>query len=164
MALRQAARTAPARADGDPRIERTERCFDSIGQAVILAHDPGLSGATAFYFPSVDRLTVDDSPVAAGEFDAATFAARIRQLSPDIAIVEAVASRPGQGVASTFRFGRSYGAALGVLSALGVPTHPVSPRRWKCHFGLDAYKEKARALALRLWPNAPNCSAGKGPW
>ena len=40
----------------------------------------------------------------------------------------------------------------GVIAASGVPLHLVSPAKWKRHFGLDADKEKARALALRLWP------------
>lgn len=52
-----------------------------------------------------------------------------------------------------FRFGRAYGASLGVLAALRVPTHLVSATKWKRLFGLDADKEKSRPLALRLWPD-----------
>jgi hypothetical protein len=118
----------------------------------ILGHDPGVSGATSFYFPAFDRLTVDDNPVVGGEFDAATFAERVRQMQPSAALVEAVASRPGQGVASTFKFGRSYDAALGVLATLAIPVHLVSPTKWKRHFALGSDKEMSRALALRLWP------------
>jgi hypothetical protein len=85
MRVSKAARGAPAiDAARDPendlladKIDRTRNPFDGIGQAVILAHDPGLSGATAFYFASVDRLTVDDNPAVGTELDAATFAALI---------------------------------------------------------------------------------------
>jgi hypothetical protein len=121
-------------------------------QPCILAVDPGLSGALAFYFPTVDAITAEDMPVAAGNVDAATITARIAQMKPDIAIVELVASRPGQGVASVFKFGCGFGMVRGVIAASGVPLHLVTPGKWKRHFGLDADKEKARALALRFWP------------
>jgi hypothetical protein len=45
----------------------------------ILAIDPGLTGALAFYFPAQDAITAEDMPVAAGNVDAATLAARIAQ-------------------------------------------------------------------------------------
>jgi crossover junction endodeoxyribonuclease RuvC len=118
----------------------------------ILAVDPGLSGALAFYFPAQDAITAEDMPVVSGDVDAATLAARIAQMKPDLAIVELVASRPGQGVASVFKFGCGFGMVRGVIAASGVPLHLVSPSKWKRHFGLDADKEKARALALRFWP------------
>ena len=120
--------------------------------ACILGVDPGLSGAVAFYFPVQGVVSVEDMPVAAGDVDAATLAARIAQMRPDIAIVEQVASRPGQGVASVFKFGSGYGIVRGVIAAAGVPLHLVSPARWKRAYGLDADKEKSRALALRFWP------------
>lgn len=118
----------------------------------ILAIDPGLSGALAFLFPDHDALAVDDMPVAAGDVDAATLAARIAQMRPDLAIVERASSQPGQGVASVFKFGCGFGMVRGVIAATGVPLHLVTPAKWKKHFGLDADKDKACALALRLWP------------
>ncbi|MCQ4188856.1 RuvC family protein [Methylocystis suflitae] len=119
----------------------------------ILGVDPGLAGAVAFYFPAHPELiAVEDMPVVAGEIDAATLAARIRQMAPDFAIVERAAARPKQGVSSVFKFGSSYGAVLGVIGALAIPSQLVWPCKWKKRFGLGADKEKARALALRLWP------------
>ena len=103
----------------------------------ILAVDPGLSGALAFYFPTVDAITAEDMPVAGGDIDAATLAARIAQMKPDIAIVELVASRPGQGVASVFKFGCGFGMVRGVIATSSVPLHLVTPAKWKRHFGLD---------------------------
>jgi len=119
----------------------------------ILAVDSGLTGGVAFYFPAHGAISAEDMPVAGGAVDAATLTARIRLHLPDLAIVELAASRPGQGVASTFKFGCAYGVTLGVITACGVPLHLVSPSKWKRHFALDADKEKARALALRLWPS-----------
>jgi len=114
--------------------------------------DPGLKGGLAFYFSSYDKISCEDLPVANGSVDAATLAARIRQLAPTVAVVEAQSARPGQGVSSCFQIGRGFGTIIGVVAALGVPLHVVSPAAWKKHFHLDKDKEKSRALALRLWP------------
>jgi hypothetical protein len=96
----------------------------SDAAACILGIDPGLSGACAYYFPSApDRVAAEDMPVVAGAVDCATLAARIAQMAPSLAVVERVASMPKQGVASTFKFGASYGAVLGVLAALKIQTH-----------------------------------------
>lgn len=125
----------------------------------ILGIDPGVSGAIAFYYPSIpDKVAADDMPTAAGEVDAATLAARIKEMQPMLAIIERVASMPGQGVASTFKFGASYGIARGVVASLGVPHHLVAPTKWKRHYGLGADKELARAMALRLWPASTHFS------
>jgi hypothetical protein len=121
-------------------------------KACILAVDPGLSGALAFYFTAQDAISAEDMPVVAGDVDASTLAARIAQMKPDIAIVELAASRPGQGVASVFKFGCGFGMIRGVIAASGVPLHLVTPAKWKRHFALDSDKEKSRALALRFWP------------
>jgi hypothetical protein len=118
--------------------------------------DPGLSGGVAFFFPAApDRIIAEDMPVVAGELDCATLAARIRQMRPDVAIVERVASMPGQGVSSTFKFGRAFGSILGVLAALEIRTVLVAPAVWKKHFRLDSDKEKGRALALRTFAKTP---------
>ena len=100
-------------------------------------------------------------PTAAGTVDCATLAARIRQMAPDLAIVERVASMPGQGVSSTFKFGAAYGCLLGVLGALQIRTILVAPAVWKKHFRLDADKEKSRALALRTFAKSPEHFARK---
>ena len=119
----------------------------------ILGCDPGISGAIAFYFAEHPELiAVEDVPTVDGSIDVATMAARIRQMSPNLAVIERVGSMPRQGVSSTFKFGAAYGAALGVIGALGIPSTLVTSTKWKRHFNLDADKEKARALALRMWP------------
>jgi hypothetical protein len=165
MAPPNAARAAPAIAGNDPQDIDSFAAIDNQKNSephekpqafCILGIDPGLSGAIAFYFPSaLDRVAAEDMPAAAGMVDSATLAARIRQLRPDLAVVERVASRPGQGVASTFKFGAAYGAILGILGALQIRTVLVTPTTWKRHFGLDSDKEKSRALALRTFAKSP---------
>lgn len=124
-------------------------------EACILGIDPGLSGAIAFYWPSEPNLvTAEDVPVVGSEIDAATLAQRIGQMCPTMAVIETVGAMPRQGVSSMFRFGMAAGVVRGIVSALGVPTHLVAPTVWKRHFRLSKDKEEARALALRLWPQA----------
>ncbi len=119
----------------------------------IMGVDPGLSGAVAFYFPGAPgHVSAEDSPIVGGDLDVATIAGQIKQMKPDVAIIERVGAMPKQGVASTFKFGASYGALIGVVAALGVPYQLVTPTKWKRHFSLCADKEAARALALRTWP------------
>jgi len=69
------------------------------------------------------------------------------------AVVEQVASRPGQGVASTFKFGTSYGVVLGVLGALEIPVTHVTPATWKRAVGVTADKGSSRRKAIDLWPD-----------
>lgn len=128
----------------------------------ILGIDPGASGAIAFYFPvAPDRIRVEDVPTAAGEIDVATLCDIIRVMGPNLAIIEQVGAMPKQGVSSTFKFGMAYGAVRACTAALGIPTHLVTPGRWKKHYRLDSDKEKARALALRLWPSSGQFSRKK---
>lgn len=119
----------------------------------ILGIDPGVSGAVAFYFPAASgRISVDDVPVAGGEISTPHLASMIKRYAPSLAIVEKVNAFPGQGVCSVFNFGKSYGQVLGVLGSLNIPTHLVSPQKWKKHFSLTSDKDQSRALAIRLFP------------
>jgi len=59
-------------------------------------------------------------------------------------VIEAVASRPGQGVVSVFSFGRATGAIECWAMSMGVPVHWVTPAKWKGHFQLS--KDKRASL------------------
>ena len=61
---------------------------------------------------------------------------------------------PKQGVASTFKFGQANGVLIGILAALHVPMHFITPCTWKKFYGLDANKEKSRLKALQLFPKS----------
>jgi hypothetical protein len=119
----------------------------------ILGIDPGASGAVAFYFSDCN-IAVDDVPVAGGEIDPVALSALIRKFAPDTAIIELVHAMPKQGVSSSFNFGMAFGVVRGVIGALQIPLHLVTPTKWKKHFHLDSDKEKARALAIRFFPAA----------
>jgi len=80
-------------------------------------------------------------------------ASMIRRYAPSMAVIERVSAMPKQGVVSVFGFGRSYGEARGVVGALNIPMHLVTPQKWKKHFGLSSDKDQPRALATRLFPS-----------
>jgi crossover junction endodeoxyribonuclease RuvC len=85
----------------------------------ILAVNPGVSGAIAFYFPSIrDRVSAEDVPTVAGQICAANLAARLAQMEPTLAIIELVGSMPKQSVASTFKFGKAYAGLRGQVNAI----------------------------------------------
>ena len=130
-------------------------------QPCILAVDPGLSGALAFYFPTVDAITTEDMPVVGGDVDVATLSARIAQMKPDLAIVELVASRPGQGVASVFKFGCGFGMVRGVISANGIPMHLVAPAKWNAILLWTPTKRSPARWRFGFGRPGPTCSGSR---
>jgi crossover junction endodeoxyribonuclease RuvC len=120
---------------------------------VVMGVDPGISGAVAFFYPQTpDRVSVFDVPVAGGEIDTTGLADLIKTHGPTIAMVERAQAFKGQGVVSTFNFGRSYGCILGVVGAMQIPLHLVAPGVWKKALGLTADKEQSRLRVIRMFP------------
>jgi crossover junction endodeoxyribonuclease RuvC len=116
----------------------------------ILGIDPGVTGGIAL-LQGAD-LQVWEIPTIDNEVNPQAVARIVHDAAPDMAVVERASSRPGQGVASVFRFGRSYGCLLAVVALEEVPHHLVTPAAWKRAYRLDADKEASRGLAARTWP------------
>ena len=123
--------------------------------------DPGLTGAVAGIDSAGDVVLLDDLPTihrgkgrVKRELDPAGLAHILRPLTgdPSTVIVEAVASRPGQGVASVFSLGHTLGAIVGVLAALGMGYQLTPPGTWKKAMQVSSDKDAARATASRLFP------------
>ena len=128
----------------------------------MLGIDPGVSGALAFFDPTVpDRAEAFDLPVVADVIDGRNLAALIKRHAPGSAIIEDVHSMPKQGVASTFKFGRAFGTAIGIVEGLGLPVTYVSPSKWKRAYGLNSEAEKSRQMALNLFPQTAALFARK---
>ena len=72
----------------------------------------------------------------------------------EFAYIEQVASRPGQGVASMFKFGMGYGGLRMALLAANIPFRDVQPQAWQralgCLTGGD--KNVSKAMAQQLFP------------
>lgn len=79
------------------------------------------------------------------------------------ATVEQVHSMPGQGVASTFKFGQGYGFIRGLLVASCVPHEYVTPRKWQAAFGIapKSGKEGNLSAAQQLYPDVRMSKTGK---
>lgn len=125
----------------------------------ILGVDPGAYGALALLIDG--RLTdVADMPILKvrrgksdkAEVDGYSLAALLRDLAPDIALVEQVGGMTGQSPSASFNFGRAAGAVEYSLKTLGVRVETVAPATWKRAMRLKGGKDDSRALAMRLWP------------
>lgn len=132
---------------------------------IVYGIDIGVTGAIAA-MRNGELLGVTDIPahlVSMGsvkrQIDAAGVAAVIREwrtqygVDSELAVLERVSSMPGQGVASVFSLGHSFGALQGVVAALGVPSVVVAPQTWKRAVGLGRDKAQSRALASRMFPS-----------
>lgn len=130
---------------------------------IVVGIDPGLTGGIAVLdcHRRVKRLT--PMPVAAGLVDSYAIASTLRSLvgdpldPPDV-FLELVGAMPRQGVTSTFKFGRVFGAVEGVVGALQYPLHLIRPKVWQkvAHEGVPASadpKERSIAAASRLYPS-----------
>lgn len=130
---------------------------------IILGCDIGLSGALAFLDTDLNRFVIHDMPVnrltrngkAKNELDLYEIARLIDAAKVGQAYVERVGSMPGQGVSSSFAFGKSAGAILGIIAANFIPVTEVSPVSWKRALGIPSGsgKDASRALISRLYPS-----------
>jgi hypothetical protein len=114
--------------------------------------DPGFGGGVAFL--NAQDLVVYDMPTMAGLLDVDRLSRMFMAHPSRLVVCERAGSMPQQGVASTFKFGMSFGAALAVPACLKIPMQIVTARSWKAHFKLDKDKENARALAIMLFPGS----------
>ena len=85
----------------------------------LIAIDPGLHGAIAVLHPD-GSITADPMPLAGKELDLVAISEQVETANPAWIVIEKVGSMPGQGVASTFKFGRGYGSLLGKIGRAHV--------------------------------------------
>lgn len=122
--------------------------------------DPGATGAIATITDDDCLFGLLDMPVDGGQIMVPILADHITEMATlaadydaDVTVwVEQVGSMPGQGVASTFKFGQNYGTILGVVGALRLRAQLVRPATWKRAMGVTKEKGTSRRLAAELWP------------
>jgi len=132
---------------------------------ITIGIDPGLSGAISVLKDGAYVAVLDMPIVAKGsgavknEVDPAGLITLLRQHAPaDEAVVvalERVNAMPGQGSSSIFSLGDSFGCARSAIAACRFETVSVTPAQWKKPFKLTSDKELGRALAVRMFPDAP---------
>jgi hypothetical protein len=128
----------------------------------ILGIDPGVSAGGALLPTNGGPPSVFDLPIVNNQINAGAFRRMVHDLQPDLGVVEVVHSMPGQGVASTFKFGMACGLIRGVLLGYGLPVVDVHPTVWKRHFKLaKGDGEMSRALACNRFPALEGLSRKK---
>lgn len=128
-----------------------------------IGFDPGLDGAFAVIDGRGDIVQVFDMPtveikVGNSMKRRVAPAAIVSELElfcregQCLAIVESVAARPGQGVASMFGFGRSLGVLEGLLAGLKISHRLVPPQTWTKAMRVAPGKGGSRQRAMEQWP------------
>jgi Holliday junction resolvasome RuvABC endonuclease subunit len=117
--------------------------------------DPGANGGIAVATDTGEyiawRMPASDDDIAslirtiAGEY------------APELWAIENVHAMPGNGVVSTFKFGRAFGVILGIVYAFQLPFVLVSPQRWQAALGICSHGDKriTKAAAAQLKTDGP---------
>lgn len=131
----------------------------------MIAIDPGITGAIARINQN-GAYEVHDLPLMAKGKGSAKVKTQInpsalRDILQDyyteseIVYLERVSSMPGQGVATMFSMGDTFGCIRGVCAAMGFKVEIITPQSWKKYYKLSSDKEVCRAKAIELFPVAP---------
>ena len=110
---------------------------------VFIGIDPGIKGGIAVIYNDVYYVQPTPTTVAGMADGLIT----LKHKGPNLAMytaIELVHSFPGQGVASTFKFGMNYGEWLGILATLKIPYIQVTPHKWMKHYGAMPKDKKDR--------------------
>ena len=116
------------------------------GPNLFIGIDPGKSGGVCATTGSVSVCSKCPDTVA----DMATLMKALLDMGDrPMCVIESVHSMPGQGVASTFKFGKNYGEWLGILASLSIPYIQVTPSKWMKAFGAMPKPKKDRKNHLK---------------
>jgi len=116
--------------------------------------DPGMKGGVAHY--CTHSCKYGAVPMPATRLQLFYLLRDLRtEFGPIIAGVESVHSMPGQGVSSTFKFGKGCGEILGILTALNAEIIEPTPQAWKklVLAGTDKGKDAAIQVAENSFPD-----------
>lgn len=131
--------------------------------AIFAGIDPGKTGALAILYPDntaeffdVPRVKLRNKDVPAYAEWQTDWSIAMGLAGVEFALIEDVAARPGQGVSSMFKFGRTLGFAHAIV--LGVRPRPAvqftTPTQWKAKLGLlNSSKGASREKAVNLFPS-----------
>lgn len=122
---------------------------------IFIGIDPGASGGLAWTFSDESGAQALKMPETERDTWVALCGGQARYLEAPFAVIEAVHSMPKQGVASSFKFGRSYGFLRGCLIASGIPFEEVAPQKWQKAMGCLSRGDKnvTKAKAQQMYPS-----------
>jgi crossover junction endodeoxyribonuclease RuvC len=121
--------------------------------------DPGLrSGAIASIDHNGGFIEAYDIKADGDKIDVKTLKEQIYRLTVPgdayVICIEQVGVRPGQGISSSGKFMRAFGAIEAVAALTSDRVEMVLPQAWKKAMGLKADKEQSLAMARTLFPAA----------
>ena len=137
---------------------------------LIIGIDPGLNGALAFLelepkshkvtvvefvsTPSMQKINSKGRAIVCPELvQAVKGVIKLCPKHEKHAFLESVHSMPGQGVSSSFSFGKTVGVVEGIFAALEIPVIPITPQTWKKKFNLlKQEKDVARRYIITQYP------------
>ena len=124
-----------------------------IAKRFFLGVDPGLSGGFGLVPQWGDPSAAIAFKQQQTERDIADFFETWAD-SIIFAMIEKVHSMPKQGVASSFKFGMSYGFLRGLLIGFKIPFEEVTPQRWQKRLQCFTHGDKriSKARAQQMWP------------
>lgn len=122
-------------------------------EIAVLGIDPGAKGGLALV--TSDEALIWPMPMAGNVPDTKQISDILHRYEPHLIALEKVHSMRGQGVSSTFTFGRGFGRIEGIAEALSVRVELITPQRWKQTVLAGTAKDKAAAVEFcrRRWPN-----------
>ena len=119
---------------------------------IVIGIDPGQSGGIAFIGK---EITAHKMPETERDIYDLLEGCGERERFGAVVFLEKVHSMPGQGVASSFKFGRGYGYLRGIVTALKYPLHDVTPQKWQKTLGCltGGNKNISKQKAQQLFPH-----------
>jgi len=133
--------------------------------------DPGAFGAVAILDKDSRELVVIDMPTlkvkrgprVVNQVDAHMLAEAVRPhvTGNEKALLEKTWAMPGQGVSSTYAFGRAGGIVEGVLAGLSVSFELIPPATWIKSMRTFGGKDGSRQRAQELFPDYAHLFARK---
>lgn len=123
----------------------------------ILGIDPGLSGGLSIVDERFNLIACIPMPTL-------TFDGKKRRVDPrpvfefidlhkpELAVVELVGARPGQGVVSMFNFGDAFGVVRAIAECLCPVVRYARPQEWRGHQSLSGLsKEQIAEVAFEVF-------------
>ena len=102
----------------------------NVDEIAFIGIDPGVSGGIAILTGRKSEIYKCPATVR----DMADILEPYRN-KQDVSVgLERVHSMPGQGVASTFKFGMNYGQWLGILASMSIPYKLIQPYTWMKYY------------------------------
>lgn len=111
--------------------------------------DPGKTGALAIVNGNNHAVCVLDYSENEKSFISEVKAV-LECVYPELVAIELVRSAPGQGVASTFKFGANWGFWRGLILGLGYAIIDVRPQTWYAKHRLRKKTSKSDKPSLEL--------------